>query len=188
MHVYLSEVKPQTRWIWPQARSTSAFKSVTKSRQPRSPISTPSLQYCGVARLGCSSLGQSLVRHLQEMAWEGSGCGWNRSLSEAFAASNHHDIYALQLWTVARLVRAHRGPTGRSDRDWRSWMRGARPLNGVGAQLLNPTDASAKHCTFAAPQKEVAQPQTFPRNSRNQHNQYSTNSRSSVSGVSNSLR
>ena len=78
---------------------------------------------------------------------------------------------------------------GRSDRDWTSWRLVARPLKGVVAQLLNnAADASAKHWTLAAPQKEVvrkgSQPQTFPQNRRNQHNQYSTESRISVSGVS----
>ena len=53
----------------------SAFKSVTKSRQPKSPISTPSLQYCGVARLGCSPLGQSLLRHSPR---NGMGRVWMR--------------------------------------------------------------------------------------------------------------
>jgi hypothetical protein len=161
---------------------------VTKSRQPKSPISAPSLQYCGVARLGCSPPGQSLLRHSPRI---GIGRVWMR-LESKLKRSLHRKQPPRHLRSPivdsGPAYRAHWGPMGRSDRDWRSWLWGARPLNGVGAQLLNPTDASAKHWTFAAPQKEVAQPQTFPRNSRNQHNQYSTHSRSSVSGVSNSLR
>ena len=69
------KLNPRQDGSGPKLGRQSTLKSVRKSRQPKSPISTPSLQYCGVARLGCSPLGQSLLRHSPR---DGIGRVWMR--------------------------------------------------------------------------------------------------------------
>ncbi len=100
---------------------------------------------------------------------EGPDAAGNRSLqySKRSLLRKQPPRYSIMVsnWDGGPASRYLWGPVGWSDRDWRNLMRVAGPPKGLVAQLSNPADASAKHWTYAVPQKEVArkgsQQQTF---------------------------